>query len=338
LRVSSVSKAAAACLVVASLAASAPPARADTENTVLALPAVAFVFLSAYVAEDAHIWEQRGLAVKVQFVAGVGAFNAVVAGSADFSMSSGLTLNRAAAHGQRMLAIANTLDRLPMDVVLRKDVAEAAHFDPAAPLAVRAQAIRGRTMAVDSVNSIVHAFLRVVGSAGGIDPDSIQVAPLQPVDMLGAMDRKVIDGFSNGPPWPQKVLTEGKAVLVASGAKGDPPELKALAFNVVVTRPAFCQDHRSVCMKMGHSMVEAAKFIHEHPDETVAFLKKRFPDIGEAATASAFAEVQAATPLAPVVTEPGLAGADLLNVKAGLMKSEDKVQSYEGIFTDAFVR
>ena len=54
-------------------------------------------------------------------------------------MSSGLTLNRAAAHGQRMLAIANTIDKLPGEVILRKDVAEAIHFDPKAPLAARAQ-------------------------------------------------------------------------------------------------------------------------------------------------------------------------------------------------------
>ena len=316
----------------------AAPVRAETEHAVLALPAVAVVFLSAYVAEDAQLWQKEGLDVKIQFVAGVGAFNAVVAGSADFSMSSGLTMNRAAAHGQRMLAIANTLDRLPMDIVIRKDIADAIHFDPNAPLNIRAQAIKGRIMAVDSVNSIVHAYLRVIAKAGGIDPDSIQVAPMQPADMLAAMDRKAIDGFSNGPPWPQKVLTEGKATLIASGAKGDPAGLNPLAFNVVVTRPQFCPEHPSVCAKMGHAMVEAAKFIHDHPDEVLAFLKKRFPDVGDAAMKSAFAEVQQGTPLAPVVTEAGLANADRLNLEAGLMKPEDKVQSYDGLYTDQFAR
>jgi NitT/TauT family transport system substrate-binding protein len=314
------------------------PARAETEHTSLALPAVAVVFLSAYVAEDAKLWEKEGLDVKIEFVAGVGSFNAVVSGSTDFSMSSGLTMNRAAAHGQRMLAIADTLDRLPMDVVLRTDLAEAAHFDPKAPLAERAKVLKGRTMAVDSVNSVVHAYLRVIGKAGGIDPDSIQVAPLQPADMLGALDRKAIDGFSNGPPWPEKVLTEGKAVLIASGVRGDPPGINPLAFNVVVTRPQFCQEHSSVCMKMGHAMVEAAKFIHDRPDDVRAFLKHRFPDVSDAAMKSAFAEVQQGTPLDPVVTEKGLANADRLNLDAGLMKPDDKVQSYDGLHTDEFAK
>jgi NitT/TauT family transport system substrate-binding protein len=337
LQPSSLGKTFAVLLGALSLFAGAGPARAATENTVLALPAVAIVFLSAYVAEDAHLWDKEGLNVKTQFVAGVGSFNAVVSGSADFSMSSGLTLNRAAAHGQRMLTIANTIDRLPMDVVIRKDIADAIHFDPNAPLATRAQALKGRTMAVDSINSIVHAYLRVIGKAGGLDPESIQVSPMQPGDMLAAMDRKAIDGFSNGPPWPQKVLAEGKAVLVASGANGDPPGVNPLDFNVVVTRPQFCQEHGSICTKMGHAMVAAAAFIHDHPDETMGFLRKRFPDVGEAALAKAFEEVQRATPLDPVVDRRGLESADRLNIDAGLMQTSDKVQSYDGLFTDKYL-
>jgi NitT/TauT family transport system substrate-binding protein len=327
-----------AALAVGAVAAAPQPARAQMEQTTVALPATAIVFLSAYVAEDAHLYAKAGLDVKTVFITGVGAFNAVVSGSADFSNSSGLSFNRAAAHGQRMLAIANTLDRLPMEIVLRKDIADAIHFDPAAPLSVRAQAIKGRTMAVDSINSIVHAYLRVIGKAGGYDPELITVAPLQPPDMLGALDRKAIDGFSNGPPWPQKVVTEGNAVYVAGGIKGDPPGINPLAFNVIVARPSYCQDHRSICVKMGHAMVDAAQFIQDHPDETLGFLKQRFKEIGDAALTSAFNEVRAATPRLPSVSAIQLANADKLNLDAGLMKPEDKVASYDGLFTDEFLK
>lgn len=328
----------AGALVLAALVTTPPPARAQMEQTTVALPATAIVFLSAYVAEDAHLYEKEGLDVKTVFITGVGAFNAVVSGSADFSNSSGLSFNRAAAHGQRMLAIANTLDRLPMEIVLRKDIADAIHFDPAAPLATRAQALKGRTIAVDSINSIVHAYLRVIGKAGGYDPELITVAPLQPPDMLGAFDRKAIEGFSNGPPWPQKVVTEGTGVYVAGGIKGDPPDINPLAFNVIVARPSYCQDHRSICAKMGHAMVDAANFIQDHPDETLGFLKKRFKEVSDAAVTSSFNEVRAATPRKPSVTAIQLANADKLNLDAGLMKPEDKVASYDGLFTDEFLK
>jgi ABC-type nitrate/sulfonate/bicarbonate transport system substrate-binding protein len=316
----------------------ASPARAETEKVTIALPALALIFLSDYVAEAAHLYEKEGLDAKVILVTGVGAFNAVVSGSADFSMSSGLTLNRAAAHGQRMLAIANTIDKLPGEVVLRKDVAEAIHFDPKAPLAARAQMLLGRTMGVDSINSIVHAYLRVIAKAGGYDPEKITVAPLQPADMLAALDRKAIDGFSFGPPWPEKVITEGKAVLVASGLNGDPPGITPFAYNVVVTRPDYCKDHASVCKKMGHAMITAAHFIHEHPDETLGFLKERYKDVSVAALERSFNEIKDATPLMPGINATELANADRLNLEAGLMKPDDQVKSYDGLFTEEFLK
>ncbi len=328
----------AGALALAALAAGIAPARAQLEQTTVALPAVAIVFLSAYVAEDAHLYEKEGLAVKTVFIAGVGAFNAVVSGSADFSNSSGLSFNRAAAHGQRMLAIANTLDRLPMEIVLRKDIADAIHFDASAPLAARAQALKGRTMAVDSINSIVHAYLRVIAKAGGEDPEQMNVTPLQPPDTLGAFERKAIDGFSNGPPWPEKVETEGSGVHIAGGINGDPPGINPLAFNVIVTRPQYCQEHHSICVKMGHAMVDAAAFIQDHPAETLGFLKARFKEVGDAAVNSSFVAVRAATPKMPSVTAAELANADKLNLDAGLMKPEDKVASYDGLFTDEFLK
>ncbi|HUB96394.1 MAG TPA: ABC transporter substrate-binding protein [Stellaceae bacterium] len=327
-----------AALAAAALLLGLAPAKAQTEHTSMVMPALAYVFLSTYVAEDAGIWAKEGLDVKVSFVSGVGAFNAVLTGSADFSNSSGLTIDRAAARGQRLLAIANVLNRLPLDVVIRKDIAEAAHFDPAAPLLQRAKIIAGRTMAVDGLGSIVHGDLLDVMKAGEVDPQGVQITPMQPADMLAAFARKSIDGFSNGPPWPQRVLTDGSAVLVASGEKGEPPGLYPLAFGLIVARPQFCQDHRSICLKMGHSMVEAAKFIHEHQDETRAILKKRFPDIPDKAAEASFEEVRDNTPLSPVVTEEALANADKMNLEAGLIKPADALSSYKGLSTDEFVR
>lgn len=326
------------CLSMVLASTIAPARAAELEKTTMALPAVALVFLSSYVAEDAHLYEKEGLDVKTVFIAGVGAFNAVVSGSADFSNSSGLSMNRAAAHGQRMLAIANTLDKLPMTIVLRKDIADQIHFNPKAPLAQRAQVLKGRSMAVDSINSIVHAYLRVIAKAGGFDPEQMTVTPLQPPDMLSALDRKAIDGFSNGPPWPEKVITEGKAVFVAGGIEGDPPGINPLAFNVIVARPQYCQEHRSICMKMGHAMVDAANFIQDHPNETLGFLQQRFKEVDAATLKRAFEQVRAATPRMPRVTVEELANADKLNLEAGLMKPEDKVQSYNGLFTDEFLK
>lgn len=320
------------------LLVSARPARAEDEHALLVLPADVMQFLGIYAAEDRGFWKEQGLDVAMQMIPGVGAFNAVVSGSADFSVSSGAALTRAAAHGQRMLAIANMIDKPVWSIVIQKDIADAAHFDPNAPLAERAKILAGRRIGIDAVNSVVHAYLRVIAKAGGLDPDSITVAPLQPADTLAAFARHALDGFVGGTPWPQEVLQQGTAVVVASPTQGDPSWIAPNGSGVIVTRPEFCQQHRSVCMKLGHGLLEGAKFIHDQPAEALALMKKHFAKIDPAVVERSFHVVQLGTPVPPSMTAEVLRNSERLNLEAGLMKPDEQLKSYDGLFTSEFVQ
>jgi ABC-type nitrate/sulfonate/bicarbonate transport system substrate-binding protein len=314
------------------------PARAANEQTSIAIPAYVVLFLSEYVAEDQHLWEQEGLDVKVQFIAGVGAMNAVIAGSTDFSMSSGGSLTRAASHGQNLLAIANMGNQNGQYIVLRKDIADAAHFNPTAPLAERAKLLKGRIIGIDAVSSVVHAVVKVVAKAGGVDPDSITVAPMQPADTLSAFTRHAIDGFAGGPPWTQQVVTDGTAVVISDGGIGEPKEFSPIGSVMVITRPQFCAEHRSICVKMGHVMKLAADFIHEHPQESIAILKKRYQNVDDAVLKASYDAVVEMTPQPPVPDATQLANAENMNVAARFMKPEEKLKSYDALFSADFAR
>jgi NitT/TauT family transport system substrate-binding protein len=327
-----------AIAALAAVTAASSPVRAAREQTSLAIPAYVVLFLAEYVAEDQHLWEQQELEVKVQFIAGVGAMNAVIAGSTDFSMSSGGSLTRAAAHGQTLLAIANMGNQNGQYIVLRKDIADAAHFDPKAPLAERAKLLKGRTIGIDAVQSVVHSIVRVVAKAGGIDPESVIVAPMQPADTLSAFARHAIDGFSAGPPWPQQVVTDGSAVIVSDGAKGEPKEFSPIGSVMVVTRLQFCVEHRSICVKMGHAMKLAADFIHDHPQESLAILQKRYDKVDPAVLKASYEAVREMTPQPPVPEVAQLANAEGMNIAAGFMKPEDKLKSYDALFSAEFAR
>ncbi len=326
---------AAAATALVTLAA---PVRAANEQTSLAIPAYVVLFLAEYVAEDQHLWEQQGLDVKVQFIAGVGSMNAVIAGSTDFSMSSGGSLTRAASHGQPLLAIANMGNQNGQYIVIRKDLADAAHFDPNAPLAERGKILKGKTIGIDVVQSVVHSIVRVVAQDSGIDPESITVAPMQPADTLSAFARHAIDGFAGGPPWPQQVVTDGTGVVVADGGKGEPKEFSPIGSVMVITRPQFCIDHRSICVKMGHAMKLAADFIHEHPQESLAILKKRYDKIDDAVLKASYEAVVGMTPQPPVPEAAQLANAENMNVAAGFMKPEEKLKSYDALFSAEFAK
>jgi ABC-type nitrate/sulfonate/bicarbonate transport system substrate-binding protein len=303
------------------------------------LPSLTPGFAAIYVAEDKGFWTEQGLTVKVSQIAGVGTINAVIARSIDFSGSTAGTLIRAALAGQRMMAIANLTDR-PMDeIVLRKDVPAAMGFDPSAPLAERAARLRGLKIAVDAINSINHGFLRYVARRGGLDPENdVTVAPMQSPTMAAALAAHAIDGFSVSLPWTTAVEVSGAAIAIVSVPRGDFPELVPFGGGIIVTRPDFCREKRTICVMMGRGIKEAVQFIREHPDETFALLKPRFQQLPEAVLAAALTAYRDASPVPPTVTEQVLANSQNFEINTGLVKRESSLTSFAGMYTDEFVR
>ncbi len=314
------------------------PARAEMEKTSLAQTPAIISFLAAYAAEDANIWRDSGLDVKVVNLDGVATVNAVIAGSVDFALSSSTALTRAAAHGQRLLALASINNQSGQVTVIRKELADAAHFDPTAPLAARAQVLKGRIVSGGSVGSVADVFLKAVARAGGLDLSAFTSPPLNASELLGAFSRRAVDGFSYSLPYPQQVVAEGTAVVVADGTKGELKDFLPLAAGLLLTRPEVCTQHRSLCEKMGHSFLVATAFLSERRDDALAILKKRFPAVSDAVVKSAFEAVGRMTQSPPTVTVVALENGDRMNAEAGFLKQEDKVQSYEGLFTNEFLR
>ena len=137
--------------------------------------------------------------------------NAVLAGSADFTMGTGPVFLRAAAQGQRFLAIANLVDRPMVELVLRKDVAEAAGITDKMPPADRAKALKGKTIAIQGVGSIIHAWQRYVANLGGLDIENdVRIAPMDPAAMLPALENKAVDGYATSMPFHDPGRGEGR--------------------------------------------------------------------------------------------------------------------------------
>ena len=326
-----------ACTALA-LVLLASPARSELATS-LALPSVSPGFTAIYVAEDQGLWTKEGLKVTVTRIAGVGTINAVIAGSIDFSGSTAPTLDP-----RRGAWAADDGDRQPDRPADGRGRAAqgrggARRLRCGSPLAKRAALLRGMTMAVDGINTINHGFLRYVVRKAGLDPDhDVTVAPMQASTMAAALASKAIDGFAVSQPWTTGVVTDGSAVFVASVPGGDFPELVPFGGAIIVTRPDFCREKRPVCVAMGQGLAAAAAFIHAHPAQTLAILKRRFPQLAPATLAASFESYRAATPLPPAVTAAVLANSQDFDVNTGLSKPEDKLASFDGLFTDEFVR
>ena len=314
------------------------PARADVEKATVALPAPVVLFLTVFAAQD-YFWPKEGLDVSLINIPGVGSMNAVIAGSAEFSLSSSGSITRAAAHGQKLVAIANLNNEPGQFISLRKDIAEARHFNPKAPFAERAKALKGLTVATAGLGSVADAVIRIALSAAKLDPEKdISIAPMQPPDILAAFARKSIDAFSLGPPFAQQVEHDGTGVILLNGVEGDPPGYTPLAAALIVTRPQLCTERRTLCEKMGHSIFEAAVFVHTHRDEAIASLKKRFGTLDDAVLAASADAVIKMTGAPPATSAAGLANGDRMNADAGFLKPEDQLKSYDELFDNEYLK
>jgi NitT/TauT family transport system substrate-binding protein len=325
---------------LAAFTAALLPAAASAQEieVIVALPAPTLTFAAAFIAEDAGFYKAEGLKVTHRNLVGVAAVNAVIAGSADFTIGTGPVFLRAAAQGQRLLAIANLVDRPLVELVMRKDVATAAGITEKSSFADRAKALNGKTIGIQGVGSIVHAWERLVVSRANLDVEKdVRIAPMDPPAMLPALENKAIDGFATSLPFTTQAVSKGVAIMLASGTT-DAPDLLPFAYDLVQTKPETCQQNRDKCMKLVRAYAKANQMIIERPAEALELLKKRFSTMDPALLAAAWEVVSKAHAKDIRVPLKGLENSQRVSLEAKLLKPEDALKSYDGLFTDEYVK
>lgn len=322
------------------LAVGLPPTSAPAQelDVLIALPAATLTFASAFIAEDAGFYKKEGLKVSHRTIVGVGSPNAVIAGAADFTIGTGPVFLRAAASGQRLLAIANLVDRPLVEFVLRKDVAEAAGLSDKTPLAERAKVLKGKTIGIQGVGSIVHAWERLVVNRGGLDIEKdVRIAPMDPPGMLAGLQTKQLDGFATSLPYTTDAVVKGAAVMLATGTT-DAPDLLPFAYGLIYARPDKCAKEREKCARIVRALAAANRMILETPDQALEFLKKRFDTMDQQVLAVAWRTVSKAHAKDLHVTVPGLDHSQKVSLEAKLLDAKNELKSFDGLYTDEFVR
>jgi len=322
------------------------PVAAQQEDVTLALPATNLGFAPAYIADAKGFWKEAGLNVKMPVITGIGAMNALLAKSVEFCISSGLTIIRANIRGQKVMQVANTYDGLIVELVVAKKLADAAGITIDSPIAQRAAALKGKKIAVGGTpNALPHGYLRLFARKGGIDPErDVQIAVMQPEAAHAAVRSGAIDGFVETLPQPLTAIRQGYGTLISSGLRGGPggngdfPELLPLALNGIMTRPDLCQEKPALCAKFVGGIVKALAFLHDSPKESVAILHKVIPGMDEAILEEAFALTIKSTPRSPASDDARFAKAQELMVIARMIKAEEKLSSFQNLYTNKFIK
>ena len=89
---------------------------------------------------------------------------------------------------------------------------------------------------------------------------------------------------------------------------------------------------------MARALAAANRFILEKPDEALELLKKRFDKMDQQVLAAAWKTVAQAHAKDIRVTVPGLEHSQKVSLEAKLLEPKDALKSFDGLYTDEFVR
>jgi len=237
------------------------------------------------------------------------------------------------------VALLTTSNHTSISIVVRKDIAEAAHFDPNAPIATRGRVLKGRTIATGGVGGLYDVVLRVFVKNAGLDPTTDVVEAAIPTqEFVAAFAAKRIDGFLSSPPFPEQVVSDGTGILVSDARKEEPTQFTPFSNGTLLTRGDFCAGHKSVCEKMVHGLYEATQIIRNDPQTSLAVIKAHFGTYDDKVLRAAYETVKAMTAEKPITTVEALENGDKMSIAAGFLKPEDKLSDYKPLIDNSYVK
>ena len=160
---------------------------------------------------------------------------------------------------------------------------------------------------------------------------------MDPPAMLAALAAKQIDGFATSLPYTTEPVLKGDAVMLASGSV-DAPDLLPFGYGLIYTRSDMCTKAREKCERITRALAAANRFILEKPDEALALLQKRFDKMDQQVLVAAWKTVAQAHAKDLHVTVAGLGHSQQVSIEAGLLADKDQLKSFDGLYTDEFVK
>ena len=262
-------------------------ALAQTPVTI-ALPAQSLFFAPAYIAIERGLFREQGIDPKIIYVAGPGVIPAVLGKSADFTLISGGIQIAAAARNQKLVAIANTQDRITTDIIVCKLVADKIGTSASASALDKVKALKGLTIGIDAVNGLPHSFLRYLARKAGMNPETdFTITALAPQAMVAAMKSGTIDAMAFSPPFSLTAIADG-AVMWITGPDVDLPEMKTFPYNTVLVRPDHCQAQLAICRGFVAALKKAIVLMKSDPANSLASLGKTFDKMEPGALKQSF--------------------------------------------------
>ncbi len=203
--------------------------------------------------------------------------------------------------------VANLLANDPINLVVRRSVAEARGLNPELPLADRIEKLAGLRIGVAPNPP---ARLRALFHSVGHDADrEVTLVILRGDEQNRALAAGKVDALYAHTPYLERALVDQDAVMVVDQSGGEVPELAGRQIHALAVSRRLAEAKPSLVTSLVLAVARAQRLIHEHPERAVESLARRYPELDRRHLETIVAIYEPAVPNDPQVSPGGLAAA-----------------------------
>ena len=328
------------CLIIA-LAVSSLAANAKAETYKITHAGLRTLYLAPlFVAMDLGMFKSRDLEVKYDEIdSGALSAAAVLSGAAQLTSDDLMGIAPLAKQGKEFLMVYNLLDRMTMDLIVRKEVIERSGIDLKSDVKSRAKILKGLTIGITRPAAPTDVYSRFLMSEAGLNPErDATLVQVGGVAALSAAFRSgKIDAFMLSPPLPQTLERGGYGTIVVHNTAGELSSLTDITYMALFTSKEFATKNPVAIKAYVQGIQEAVRWIKANRQEALKLMRaKWFKDTSEEALEISFDR------LLPALSETGTFSEEgLLKVQRVYLTVGEKIDldfREGGFWTNSFVR
>ena len=249
------------------------------------IPVIGMNFLPLFVAADKGFFAKEGFEVEIIPTSGDGPdIDALIAGSVQFTISTPNRLLTSFEQGKPLLAIMNIANRMSIDCVMNKVVADRLGINNQTPLLEKFKALKGLKAAGSRPGAFSYLVLVDYVKRAGLDPQrDVQLLGAGGTNtMMPAIENGAIDVGCNTSPGTDLMVERGKTIMFTFNSSGTDPAYNDFLFELLYVRPDYAKANPDTVRAFTHALMEAVAYIHKTPTrDQLDQLRARFSGVSD---------------------------------------------------------
>jgi NitT/TauT family transport system substrate-binding protein len=220
--------------------------------------------LALWVAEGAGFFAKEGVQMQPVFPSAPALTQEAFArGVAPMAVLPSPMVLRLASEKAPIVVAANLLANDPIDLIVRRSVAEARGLSSDKPLADRLRAMQGMKVGVAPGPP---PRLRALFASVGLDADrDVQMVTVAGQDQNQALVDGRVDALYAHTPFLERALVEDDAVVVVDQAGGEVPVLAGRMIHSLVVKAEFAREHPRAVARVVRAIADAEELLRRDP-------------------------------------------------------------------------